>query len=80
MKSQLIEKYQILKDMKPGDVAVSKDRKKVYVCTHHYNFLKKDNERIIINMNDLYEQCSDHRIMTEPIKILRTGDKFYFEK
>lgn len=80
MKAQFIEKYQTLEDMKPGDVAVSKDRKKVYICAYHYNFLKKDNERTIIDINNLYEQYTDHRTMTEPVKFLKIGDKFYFEK
>lgn len=79
MKSVYAEKYQTLENMKPGDVAVSKDRSQVFVCGNHYNEESKTSERTILDMNDLsYESGS--RDMTTQIKILNIGDRFDFEK
>jgi hypothetical protein len=69
--AELIEKYVKLSDMKAGDTAISKDRERFFVCGHHYNFLKKGNE-----LNNLSDQYSDNRDMSEPVLILKRGDKF----
>ncbi len=79
MKSVFVESYQTLADMKPGDVAVSKDRAHVYVCGNHYDEKSKVSQRTILDMNDLYYE-SGERDMSTKIKILKTGDKFDFEK
>lgn len=79
MKSTFTEAYQTLDDMAPGDVAVSKDRTKVYICGNHYDPVSKVTQRTILDMNDLYYE-SGQRDMTAKVKILMLGDKFDFEK
>ena len=79
MKSTFIENYQTLDDMKPGDIAVSKDRAHVYVCGHHYDDETKVTRRTILDLNDLYYE-SGARDLTAKVKILLPGDKFDFEK
>lgn len=79
MKSTFTETYQILNDMQPGDVAVSKDRAHVYICGNHYNSESKVSQRTILDMNDLYYE-SGERDLTAEVKILSPGDKFDFEK
>ncbi|PHR58768.1 MAG: hypothetical protein COA47_10205 [Robiginitomaculum sp.] len=76
MHTEFQEKYTRLGDMVPGDIAVSKDRKCFFVCSYHYNFLKKGNEYAITDVNNLYNQSPDNRDMNQPVKILKQGDKF----
>jgi hypothetical protein len=80
MKSQFIEMYQTLDNMKPGDIAVSKDRTSVYVCGIHFDPLTKESQRTILDMNDLYYNSAGGRDLTAKVKILVAGDKFNFEK
>lgn len=79
MKSVFSENYQTLADMKAGDVAVSKDRAHVYVCGNHFVEETAKSELVILDMNDLFYE-SQKRDMSEKIKILKTGDRFDFEK
>lgn len=80
MEAQFIEKYAKLSDMKPGDVAVSKDRTKFFVCGLHHDKLMKKNIPVILDVNELYNQYTDKRDMNHPVRILVKGDKFVFEK
>lgn len=76
MKTVFHELYTKLGDMKPGEIAVSKDREKFFVCSYHYNTLKKCNEVAIADMNDLTNQYTDRRDINQPVSILKSGDKF----
>jgi hypothetical protein len=76
MNVDFIEKYDKLSDMKEGDTATSQDRKSFFVCGHHYDKLKKQNARIILDLNNLYDQYTEKRDMNQPIKILESGDRF----
>jgi len=76
LNAEFIEKYVKLSEMKAGDTAISKDRERFFVCGHHYNFLKKGNELSILELNDLSDQYSDKRDMSQPVLILKRGDQF----
>lgn len=76
MNVEFIEKYVKLSDMKPGDTATSKDRESFFACGHYYDALKKQNVKIILDLNHLTDQYTEKRDMNQPIKILKAGDKF----
>lgn len=76
MEAQYIECYDKLSSMKPGDIAVSRDRESIFICGHHYNKLKKDDEKVILNLNKLYDQYSDSWNLDQPIRKLKKGDVF----
>jgi hypothetical protein len=79
LKSTFIESYQTLKDLKPGDVAVSKDRAHVYICGNHYDPATRVSSHTILDLNDLSYESGERDLSTK-IKILKLGDKFNFEK
>ena len=76
MHVDFVEKYVPLSAMKPGDTATSKDRESFFVCGHHYDTLKKQNVTIILDVNNLHDQYTEKRDMSQPVKILKLGDKF----
>lgn len=76
MDAEFVEKYDKLSDMKAGQSAVSKDREKFFVCGYVYDTLKKQNVATILEVNNLRDQYSENRDMTQPVKILKSGDKF----
>lgn len=76
MNVNFIEKYDKLSDMTVGDTATSKDRKNFFVCGYHYDILKKQNVRVIMDLNHLHDQYSEDRDMNQPVKILKGGDQF----
>lgn len=80
MEAEFIEKYDKLSDMKPGDVAVSKDRTKFFVCGWHRDKLMDKGVPAILDVNNLHDQYSDKRDMSQPIKILDRGDRFVFSR
>lgn len=73
METIFIEEYQKLSDMKPGDMAVSKNRESFFVCG---NYFTTENLPVIFDLNDLANQYTDKRDMDQPIKILTHGDRF----
>ncbi|GEM_PF-6873305 len=76
MDVEFIEKYEKLSDMKPGDTATSKDRKSFFVCGLQYDTLKKQNVKVILDLNNLCDQYTERRNMNQPVQILKSGDKF----
>lgn len=86
MKAEFIEKYIALEEMQPGDVAVSKDRKSVYVCGRFAaTFL--DGEKgypavynVVLDLNNLYDQYIDQRDVKKQVKLLKSGDRILLEK
>ena len=76
MNTEFLEKYSKLSDMTLGDVAVSKDRESFFICGYHYDTLKKKNVLVIMDMNKLYDQYTENRDMSQPVTILKQGDKF----
>jgi hypothetical protein len=73
---EFIENYSKLSDMEPGDSSVSKNRENFFVCGFYYCSLKKKNVKVILNINALQDQYTDNRDMSQPVKIIRKGDKF----
>jgi len=80
MHIEFIEKYVKLSDMKAGDTATSKDRESFFVCGYHYNFIAKQNELVIFDLNNLSDQYTENRNLDQPVKILKPGDKFICNK
>ena len=76
MNTEFIEKYDKLSDMKPGQVAISKDREKFFVCGWGCPQGSAKPVHIILDMNNLHNQYPDKRDMSQEIKILVQGDKF----
>lgn len=70
------EHYTQLGDMKPGDIAVSKNRERFFVCGYHYDKIRLSFEKVIFDMNDLSNQYTESMDMEQPVKILKAGDKF----
>lgn len=80
MNIKFTEKYEKLSDMKPGDTATSKDRSKFFVCGLHFDTDQQTNLQVILDLNDLGNQYSEKRDMGQPVKILKSGDKFICEE
>ena len=78
MNAEFIESYNMLSDLKPGDVAVSKDREKCFVCGSRRDEDSGMNVSVILEINSLYNQYPEKRDMSQPVKILGKGDKFNF--
>ena len=76
MEVQFVEKYVKLSDMEEGQVSVSKNREEFFVCGHSYCKVLKCNKRIILNVNKLWDQYTEKIDMNQPVKILKSGDKF----
>ena len=76
MNTEFIEKYSKLSDMTPGDSAASKDRRKFFVCGNIYDTIKKKDVPVILELNNLWDQNTEKRDMSQPVKILKCGDKF----
>lgn len=79
MDAEFTEKYDKLSDMRPGDTAISKDREKFFVCGYHRDKLMDKAVFVILDVNRLHDQYTDKRDMSQPIKILKRGDKFNFK-
>ena len=80
MNIEFLEKYSKLSDMKAGDTATSKDRESFFACGYHYDTLKKQNVLVIFDLNNLYDQYTERRNLDQPVKILKSGDKFICHK
>ena len=80
MNVQFVEKYVKLSDMEEGDTATSKDRGSFFVCGYHYDKVINTNVKVILDLNDLRNQYTDKRDMSQPVKILKSGDKFICNK
>jgi len=76
MDVQFHEKYVPLSDMTAGQTAVSKDREAFFVCGWHMDALARKNKLVIHDMNNLHNQYTEKRDMSQPVKILKAGDKF----
>ena len=79
MKAEFKEAYNKLSDMMPGNVAASKDRKQFFVCGFARAPDGTGNIRVILEVNNLSNQYIDKRDMSQPVKILKHGDKFVCE-
>lgn len=78
MDAEYIEKYDMLKDLKPGEVAVSANREKLFVCVWVPNADNTDSHRAVFDLNDPYNQYGFKQNMNQKIKKLERGDKFVF--
>lgn len=79
MKAEFIESYSMLKDMKPGDMAISKDRSQFFVCGYGKNFPEPAPGgcyQAIFDLNNLRDQYVDKLDTNQPVKILQQGDRF----
>lgn len=79
MKAEFKEAYNKLSDMKPGDIAVSKDRETFFVCGWRHSANLNDNVSVILEVNQINNQYPDKRDMSQPVRILQYGDKFVCE-
>ena len=77
MKSHFVEKYDKLRGLRPGQLAVSQDRENLYLCVWvPAEDGKKDSYKAIIDLNNPTDQYIYNLIFDQPVKILATGDKF----
>lgn len=77
MEAHYIESYDKLSELKPGQLAVSKDRESLYLCT--WAPAKgdiKDSYLAIIDLNNPTDQYIYNLNLEQPVKILSRGDKF----
>jgi len=79
MEVLFVEKYTKLRDIKEGQVAVSKGRGEFFVCGHHYCLDSKENKKVILNVNHLWNQYTEQMDLDQLVKILERGDKFVCE-
>ena len=79
MKAKFIERYDKLSEMNIGNIAVSADRSKIFICCHAYDIESACTRKVIINLNDLHGQYCDKWDMNQQIKKLVKGDKFLIE-
>ncbi|PHS13429.1 MAG: hypothetical protein COA78_06745 [Blastopirellula sp.] len=77
MKAELIEKYIKLSDLKVGQIAVSRDRKNIFLCAYEYKAGK--NYSVIVELNNLGDQYTDNRDMSQPVRVLASGDRFVID-
>jgi hypothetical protein len=76
MEAEYCESYVTLSSLKAGDVAVSKHRDKLFVCSYIWNKDAEKNELAIFDINNMADQYSDKRDMSQPVKKLDCDDKF----
>jgi len=76
MKVVFQEQYNRLSDMVAGDCAVSADRSKFFVCGYHVDALEKTCVLTILDVRNLRDQYVEKRDMSQPVKILKSGDEF----
>ena len=76
MKVEFIEKYTKLSDLKPGQVAVSKNRNRFFVCGHYFCNFKKENISVVLDINALHDQYPDRWDMDQLVKVLDYDDAF----
>lgn len=79
MNVQFVEKYKKLSELEEGQVAVSKNREEFFVCGRHYCKDRMANRKIILNVNKLWDHYTENIDMDQPVKILKSGDKFVCE-
>jgi hypothetical protein len=75
-----VETYDKLSDMNAGETATSKDRESFFVCGYYYDEAQKQNVKVILDLNNLYDQYTERRNMSQPVKILKAGDKFICQR
>lgn len=80
MNVEFFENYCKLSELKPGDTAVSKDRTKFFVCGYFFDRNTNANKPAILDMNDLSNQYTDSRDMSQPVHKPKSGDKFVCER
>ncbi len=78
MEAEYIEKYDKLRDLQPGQVAVSANREKLFICVWAPNQGRSDSHKTIFDLRDPTNQYVFHQDMNQPIKKLERGDKFIF--
>jgi len=78
MKAEYLEKYDMLKDMTPGSVAVSADREKLFICVYVPNKERNDSHIAVVDLNNSCDQYVHKENMNQQIRILSHGDKFVF--
>ena len=78
MKAEFIEKYDRLKDLQPGEVAVSADREKIFVCAYVPNAQGDDSHKAFFDLNSPRDQYVHQQDMDQKIRKLERGDVFVF--
>jgi hypothetical protein len=75
MDASFIEEYETLSSMQVGEIAVSKDRKKIFIKAQG---LTEGGcvEKVLINLNDIHDQYLDQEDKYQPIRKLLRGDQF----
>jgi len=74
MEIEFIEKYEVLKDLEPGEIAVSKDRQSLFLCARVNE--KEFDLVTFINLSRLYMQSHEEGDINQPVRKLKKGDKF----
>jgi len=77
MTVEILEHTIPLSEMKPGQCAVSRDRKQLFACG--YAHINGENHAVVFELNKLDNQYTDKRDKHIRVIPLRVGDKFYFE-
>jgi len=76
MEVEFKESYTKLSDMKPGDCAVSKDRKKFFVCGFNWDEVSQQKYVVILEMGNLEDYNIADRDEDQPVTFLKPGDRF----
>lgn len=72
--AEFVEKHDRISDMRPGDIAVSLDRKRLFVCAYLPD--KNSNAYTFFDLKKL-DDWYLHRVTPDtPLRLLAKGDKF----
>jgi hypothetical protein len=73
MEVEVIEKYDKLRDLRPGQMAVSKDRQKVFACAHV--MIRGNPMPQVFELTDLRSQYPDKIDKEQPVRVLGEGER-----
>jgi hypothetical protein len=76
MKAEYLERYDELNTLRPGDVAVSKDRGKLFLCLWVPNADGTDCHVAIVDLDNPCHQYVHKLDLNQPVRKLAIGDKF----
>ncbi len=80
MKAEFLEKYETLGSLLCGDLAVSKDRSKLFLCLWIPNADMSDCYKGVIELTDPHNQYIHKLEMEQPVRKLVRGDKYLIER
>lgn len=76
MNAEYQERYNKLSELRPGQIAVSKDRKSIFLCGRGKTASGWNSDLTVLDLNSMETEHAGQFDMDQPVRKLKKGDKF----